>query len=90
MVPFIASTAIRLPRAKRDADSRSFNSCLSLTQRWLCSKRADHRNEVHRTLLRGMDSGMPKRRYILIVEDELIVRLNACDMFEDAGFCDSE
>ena len=37
-----------------------------------------------------MDSGMPKRRYILIIEDESIVRLNACDMFEDAGFCDSE
>jgi DNA-binding NtrC family response regulator len=29
---------------------------------------------------------MPKRRYILIVEDESIVRLNAREMFEDAGF----
>ena len=33
---------------------------------------------------------MPERHCILVVEDELIVRLNACGMFEDAGFCDSE
>ena len=33
-----------------------------------------------------MGSGMPKRRYILVVEDEPIVRMNALDMFEDAGF----
>ena len=48
-------------------------------------ERADHRNEVHRTLLRGMGSGKPKRHNILVVEDEPIVRMNARDMFEDAG-----
>jgi len=32
-----------------------------------------------------MGSGMPQRRYILVVEDEPIVRMNALDMFEDAG-----
>jgi hypothetical protein len=53
-------------------------------------ERADHMNEVHRTLLRGMDSGMPERHCILVVEDEPIMRMNARDMLEDAGFCDSE
>ncbi|WP_457092577.1 response regulator [Microvirga sp. P5_D2] len=28
----------------------------------------------------------PQRRFVLIVDDESILRLNAIDMFEDAGF----
>ena len=28
---------------------------------------------------------MPKRRFVLVVEDEPILRMNAVDMFEDAG-----
>lgn len=33
-----------------------------------------------------MDYEAPQRRFVLVVDDESILRLNAIDMFEDAGF----
>jgi CheY-like chemotaxis protein len=33
----------------------------------------------------AMGSSVPKRRFVLVVEDDTILRMNALDMFEDAG-----